>query len=241
MIKARTPKRTGRRVYDVRLRDLDGKEYSRTFPTKRAAELLGVLRRRSTGLLARRLGRPYVAPTRLSASSAERWLAANRRSRRPNTLATDLALACGRIWRFWADRRIGSVTPRGGQGLVNSWSPSEAAGPLRRQCKMLALRQPNAYAVERGPAGPLAVSGDRPSPQIRAARRMKLTPAGEPRSPALTSPPYRCDGGWPPSWAGGGRKVTGPGGIITATSDLLAATAWVAATNNPATTAGGPW
>jgi hypothetical protein len=38
MIKARMRKRDGRRVYDVRLRDPSGKEYSRTFLTKREAE-----------------------------------------------------------------------------------------------------------------------------------------------------------------------------------------------------------
>jgi hypothetical protein len=37
VIKARTLKTTGKRVYDVRLRDPNGMEYSRTFPTKREA------------------------------------------------------------------------------------------------------------------------------------------------------------------------------------------------------------
>ena len=38
MIEARTRKRDGRKVYDVRLRDPNGKEYSRTFLTKREAQ-----------------------------------------------------------------------------------------------------------------------------------------------------------------------------------------------------------
>lgn len=37
-IETRRRKRDGRTVYDVRLRDPSGREYSRTFPTKRAAE-----------------------------------------------------------------------------------------------------------------------------------------------------------------------------------------------------------
>ena len=38
MIEARVRKRDGRRVYDVRLRDDDGIEYSKTFLTKREAQ-----------------------------------------------------------------------------------------------------------------------------------------------------------------------------------------------------------
>jgi hypothetical protein len=37
-IEARYRKRDGRAVYEVRLRDPSGREYSRTFLTKRAAE-----------------------------------------------------------------------------------------------------------------------------------------------------------------------------------------------------------
>jgi hypothetical protein len=38
MIKARVRKRDGRRVYDVRLRDPQGRLYTRTFLTKREAD-----------------------------------------------------------------------------------------------------------------------------------------------------------------------------------------------------------
>jgi hypothetical protein len=45
MIESRVRKRDGRRVYDVRLRDPNGKEYSRTFLTKREAEAFDVAER----------------------------------------------------------------------------------------------------------------------------------------------------------------------------------------------------
>ena len=38
MITSRTLKRTGKKVYDVRLRAQDGRVYNRTFTTKKAAE-----------------------------------------------------------------------------------------------------------------------------------------------------------------------------------------------------------
>jgi hypothetical protein len=38
MIQCRTGERDGRRVYDVRLRDYEGREYTKTFFTKRVAE-----------------------------------------------------------------------------------------------------------------------------------------------------------------------------------------------------------
>ena len=45
MIQPRLRKRDGRRVYDVRLRDPSGKEYSRTFLTRREAQAFDVSER----------------------------------------------------------------------------------------------------------------------------------------------------------------------------------------------------
>jgi hypothetical protein len=85
MIQARVRKRDGRRVYDVRLHDHDGKEYSKTFPTKREAEEFEAAERTD-----RRRGEwidPRLARTRLS-ELADRWLASNP-GKRPRTVDRD--------------------------------------------------------------------------------------------------------------------------------------------------------
>ena len=83
MIKARFRRRDGRYVYDVRLRDHSGKEYSKTFRTKKEAEAFEIAER------AARLRGVWVDP-RLAATRvvdvADRWLRANG-AKRPGSIA----------------------------------------------------------------------------------------------------------------------------------------------------------
>ena len=85
MIQPRVRKRDGRRVYDVRLRDHDGVEYSKTFLTKREAQEFEAAERTD-----RRRGEwidPRLARTRLN-ELADQWLASNP-AKRPRTLERD--------------------------------------------------------------------------------------------------------------------------------------------------------
>ncbi len=85
MIKARFRRRDGRYVYDVRLRDHSGKEYSKTFRTKKEAEAFEIAER------AARLRGVWVDP-RLAATRvvdvADRWLRANGAKRPAPSRAT---------------------------------------------------------------------------------------------------------------------------------------------------------
>ena len=73
MIQTRIRKRDNRRVYDVRLRDTDGKEYSKTFLTKREAEAF-----ESSERTARNRGRVDRSPSRLYSGDRRRRRVADR-------------------------------------------------------------------------------------------------------------------------------------------------------------------
>ncbi len=85
MITARLRKRDGRRVYEVRLRDPEGREYSRTFATKKAAQDY-----EADDRIARRRG-SWVDPRfgdLTFEEVARRWLEANP-AKRPSARAAD--------------------------------------------------------------------------------------------------------------------------------------------------------
>jgi hypothetical protein len=111
MIKARVRKRDGRRVYDVRLRDPSGNEYSRTFETKRSAEDFERAertdRRRGEWLDPRQADLTWV-------EVAQRWLATNP-AKRANTRATDES-NLRRIVPVFGPRRIGISRPQTSKG-----------------------------------------------------------------------------------------------------------------------------
>jgi hypothetical protein len=128
MIKARVRKRDGRRVYEVRLRDPHGREYSRTFETKKAAQDFEADDRTN-----RRRG-SWVDPRYADLAFEEvarRWLDANP-AKRPSAQATDESCLRAHLLPALTARRIGSVTPPEVQGLVNGWSRSAAPRSVRR-------------------------------------------------------------------------------------------------------------
>jgi integrase len=133
MIKARVRKRDGRRVYDVRLRDPEGKEYSRTFDTKKQAEAYEDAER-----VARRKG-AWVDPRGAELTFetvANAWLSANP-SKRPSAMATDEFVVQARLLPELASRPIGSIAPPDVQRLVNSWSKTLAPRSVRRSYSVL--------------------------------------------------------------------------------------------------------
>lgn len=128
MIQARVRKRDGRRVYDVRLRDHNGREYSTTFPTKREAEEFEAGERTD-----RRRGEwldPRLARTRLD-ELADAWLRSNP-AKRPRTLERDREILDAAVGALGPSRQVVSVTRADVQRLVDSWRVELAPSTVRR-------------------------------------------------------------------------------------------------------------
>ena len=128
MIEARTRKRDGRRIYEVRLRDGTGREYSRTFETKKEAEAFQAAERTS-----RNRGTwvdPRLASVPLS-KLAEQWLAANT-AKRPGSLARDRSILDNHILPVLGPKPVGSVTRGDVQRLVTGWTTSHAPASTTR-------------------------------------------------------------------------------------------------------------
>ena len=133
MIQARVRKRDGRRVYDVRLRDHTGNEYSKTFLTKKEAEAFEAAER-----TARNRGAwvdPRLAAVRVS-DVAKRWLVVNT-TKRPGSIARDLNILENHILPTLGSKAVGSVTRADVQQLVNRWSTSHAAASTVRMYAVL--------------------------------------------------------------------------------------------------------
>ena len=128
MIEARTRSRDGRRVYDVRLRAPDGREISRTFLTKRAAEAFEaserVARNRGTWVDPRKA---QISVERLAAS----WLASDP-SKRPRSVETDQGSLSRHVLPSIGDREVGSITKADVQRLVNEWATRLAPSTVGR-------------------------------------------------------------------------------------------------------------
>lgn len=141
MIKARTRKRDGRRVYDVRLRGPEGKVYNRTFLTKREAEAFQDAQR-----VAIRRGHwtdPRAGDMTIEELAAD-WLAANP-AKRSGTKARDESIVRRHISPTLGARSIGSVRQPDVQGMVNAWCQLASPRTVVRQYGV--LRGIFAYAV----------------------------------------------------------------------------------------------
>ncbi len=133
MIKARFRRRDGRYVYDVRLRDHSGKEYSKTFRTKKEAEAFEIAER------AARMRGVWVDP-RLAATRvvdvADRWLRANG-AKRPGSIARDRSILDNHIIPAIGHKAVGSVSRADVQRLVNEWTSSHASASTVRMYAVL--------------------------------------------------------------------------------------------------------
>jgi integrase len=128
VIQARVRRRDGRRVYDVRLRDNNGKEYSKTFATKKEAEAFEASER-----TARNRGAwvdPRLSSARVS-QLAEMWLASNT-TKRQGSIARDRSILDNHVLPVVGSKAIGSVTRADIQKLVGAWTGSHAASSTIR-------------------------------------------------------------------------------------------------------------
>ena len=120
-------------MYDVRLRDDSGKEYSKTFRTKKEAEAFEIAER------AARMRGVWVDP-RLAATRvvdvADRWLRANG-AKRPGSIARDRSILDNHIIPALGQKAVGSVSRADVQRLVNEWTSSHAPASTVRMYAVL--------------------------------------------------------------------------------------------------------
>ena len=117
MIKPRYRKRDGRTVYDVKLRDPNGRHYTRTFETKKAAQDFEASQRvdQARGLWSESsLGRMTFREL------ADNWLASSAH-KRPGSVYRDGAIVKLHLVPVLGSRQIGSVRPADVQAMVNGW------------------------------------------------------------------------------------------------------------------------
>ena len=128
MVKPRMRKRDGKRVYDVRLRDPGGKEYWRTFETKKDAE------RYETGQKNARNVGSWIDP-RLASTPyrvlADEWLESNP-AKRPSSLTRDRAVLRKHVLPVLGDRAVASIKRADIQWLVRSWTERYAPATVDR-------------------------------------------------------------------------------------------------------------
>jgi len=120
-------------VYDVRLRSPDGRQLSKTFRTRKAAD------RFEAAQVADMARGTWIDPRGLTVRFREfatEWLRRDP-SKRPSTLARDDSVLRNHILPALGDTKLGAVTPRDVQNLVNRWSASNAPNTVRRQYDVL--------------------------------------------------------------------------------------------------------
>ena len=127
-IEARTT-RSGERRYEVRLRRPDGREYSRTFRTRKDAERYQATERadQSRGSWID----PRGGATTFGAWATE-WLASDP-AKSPSALARDRSIVRAHLLEPLAHRRVASITRRDVQALVTVWSAESKPRTVRRQ------------------------------------------------------------------------------------------------------------
>ncbi len=120
-------------VYDVRLRTPDGRQLSKVFRTRKAAD------RFEAAQIADMTRGTWIDPRGLTLRFGEfavEWLRRDP-SKRPATIARDESVLRNHILPALGNAKLGSVTPRDVQNLVNAWSTSNAPNTVRRQFDVL--------------------------------------------------------------------------------------------------------
>jgi integrase len=168
MISTRTTK-SGSRRYDVRLRDPQGKTYTRTFGTKKEAVAFEARERadRSRGA--------WIDPRRSSVTVADvatAWLASNP-GKRSSARARDESVIRLRVLPTFGDRHVGAVTPADVQSAVNAWAAVRAPRTVEREYGV--VRAIFAYALAAEYIGRTPCRGIR-LPEAEARRRHVVTP-----------------------------------------------------------------
>jgi integrase len=128
MIKPRKLRRSGKTVYDVRLRDPQGKVYNRTFASKREAEKFETTERagrmQGAWLDPRRSARPLRVV-------AEEWLEADP-TKRASSLDRDRSVLENHVFPILGRKAVGAVTRADVMKLVRSWSATHAPSSVVR-------------------------------------------------------------------------------------------------------------
>jgi len=156
--------------YDVRLRDPDGKVYTRTFESRREARAFETSEKtdRSRGA--------WIDPRRAETTFGDwagRWLATP--GKRASTLATDESTVRLHLVPALGPRPLGSITPLDVQGLVTAWSGQYAPATVRRMYGVLRAILSAAVAVDllvRSPCRPRGIH----LPAVEAQSRLFVGP-----------------------------------------------------------------
>ena len=125
--------KSGRTVYDVRLRDPDGQAYKRAFRTKREAEAFEAAQRTD------RVRGAWIDPRRAATTFAElaaRWLTGNP-AKRPTSLERDETIIRLHLLPELGLRGVGSITPADVQRVVNGWVQRYAPRTVHRHYDVL--------------------------------------------------------------------------------------------------------
>jgi integrase len=128
-------------VYDVRLRAPDGRQYSRTFDTKREAQAFEAAQRidkaRGRWLDPRKASTPFE-------TVAANWLR-DSVGKRPSSRSRDETIIARHLVPAFRGRAVISINPSEVQALVNDWCTRQAPATVGRQ--YATLRAILAYAV----------------------------------------------------------------------------------------------
>jgi hypothetical protein len=127
-VEARTT-HSGERRYEVRLRHPDGREYSRTFRTRKDAE-----RYQATERADQSQGNwidPRGGATTFGAWATE-WLVSDP-AKSPSALARDGSILRAHLQEPLGHRRVASITRRDVQALVTVWTSESKPRTVRRQ------------------------------------------------------------------------------------------------------------
>jgi len=128
------PRQTGKAVrYDVRMRTPDGRQYKRSFRTRKEAETFQARE------VADQSRGGWVDPRRSTISVAEwaaEWLVSNP-GKRGSSLARDESVLRLHILPSLGGRALAAVTPSDIQRLVNVWSKRSAPRTVSRQYDVL--------------------------------------------------------------------------------------------------------
>lgn len=133
MIAVRVRKGDRRKVYDVRLRNPEGRVYTRTFESLREAKEFEASERAD-----RARGR-WVDPRRAGAPFSEAaavWLDANIH-KRPSSIERDGAIVTTHLLPSITFRPLASIAPAEIQRLVNAWAEKQAPSTVVRQYAVL--------------------------------------------------------------------------------------------------------
>jgi integrase len=175
MIKPRYRKRDGRTVYDVKLRDPNGRHYTRTFETKKAAQDYEASERVDQ---ARGLWSDSSMGRMTFSELAKNWLDSSAH-KRPGSVARDRTIVKLHLNQPLGGRQIGTIRPLEIQAMVNTWVPVSSPSTVVRNYAVLRAifnHAVNTDLLGRTPCRGIKVPAAEPreSPLVDAADLVRL-------------------------------------------------------------------